>query len=278
MKIIELIERRGGVPTSTVHQARLQIFQPTRRPVEMNQVFQTAWGEVRIKGRLGQQHADLLEAIMHFGTRPKDLGDGRIKLLVDPHQISIATRLEGATLRRGMDDLMQAIVEIKEPAHLAGIGHLIDHVDFAKRASGAYVTAPNPLGGERRLWKVEMGKALCRLIESDLWQRRDPRVLSSLRHGISQAVVRHVLSHRPGTCEKWPLNTLIRAVAGDLGDQAMRDRRRELRDDAQALAVLGVRVEQKPGSVEQKPGSVEHKPGAWSINPDGSGSSGSSGA
>ncbi|MGC9127819.1 MAG: hypothetical protein ACP5GA_03695, partial [Acidithiobacillus sp.] len=56
-KIIEQIQQRGGVvPTSTVHQARLRIFQPTRRPVALEQVIETSWGRIRVKGRLGQQH------------------------------------------------------------------------------------------------------------------------------------------------------------------------------------------------------------------------------
>jgi len=245
--IIELIAQRGGkVPTSTVHQSRLQIFQATRRPVPIEQTLETAWGKVRIKGRLGQQHADLLEAIMHTGERPKGLMDGRIKLLVDQHKLSKITRLESATLRRTIDDLMQALLEIREPEHLAGIGHLVDHIDFARRADGSYVTVPDPLcrarqkDGGRKLWKVELGKVLCQMIEADMWRSRDPVHIASLRHGISQAVARHVLSHAPGTCKNWQVDTLIKAVASALTPQDFRNRRREIREDEGALAALGV--------------------------------------
>lgn len=275
---IDLIHRRGGQPTTTTHQARLRIFQPTRRPVTLEQTFETAWGEVRVRGRLGQQHADLLEAIMSEGRLPAATSDGRIKLLVDPHAVSVITRLEGQTLRRVRDDLLQALVEIKAPAHISCIGHLVDHIDHAQRSDGSHVTKPNPLGGERRLWRVDLGKALCRLIEADLWIKRDPRQIAELRHGISQAVARHALSHKRGTCDHWPIDTMIRAVAGTLSQQAMRDRRRELREDAAALAAMGLSVEQKPDRVEQKPGGVEQKPGAWSKNPARSGISGPSGA
>jgi hypothetical protein len=244
MKIIELINQRCGVPTCTVHQARLPIFQPTRRPVMTERVFENAWGRVRVKGKLGQGHEDVLEAIMFCGKRPKELGDGRIKLLVDPADVRRRARQDGTTLRRALDDLMQAIVEIQSPERLAGIGHLIDHIDFARKPSGDYVTAPNPLGGERRLWKVELGKALCNLIERDLWQMRDPEPISRLRHGISQAVARHMLTHSADAQPNggWTLDGLLKAVGcGEMG-QALRDRRRELAADAEALAALGVQV------------------------------------
>lgn len=139
-------------------------------------------------------------------------------------------------------------MEIQAPARLAGVGHLIDHIAFAQRPNGRYVTAPNPLGGERKLWKVELGKALCALIGRDLWQRRDPQPIAGLRHGISQAVVRHVLSHKVASCDNWSIDTLIHAVAGELNWDTLRDRRRELREDAAALADLGVSVEQYRGA------------------------------
>lgn len=235
--ITELIDKRGYVPTSTVHQARLQIFQPTRRPEMCERFIETTWGEVRVKGKLGQTHADVIEAIMFSGEMPAEIEDGRIKLLVDPAKVRRLSRQDGTTFKVILDDLMQTIVEIKEPVTMAGRGHLIDHI---RTAQG--VTAHDPLhpGTQRKLWRVDLGKSLCQMIEADLWLRRDPSRIAGLRHGISQAVARHVLSHKPGACERWGMDTLIRAVAGDLSDQALRDRRREIRADAAALADLGV--------------------------------------
>lgn len=233
-KTIELVQQRGGVPTATVSQARLRIFQPTRRPVMLDQMIATAWGRIRVKGRLGQQHDDVLESIMFCGRRPRDIGDGRIKLLVDPADVRRRARQDGTTLRRVLDDLMQAIVEIIEPTPMAETGHLID------RIKPANVSACNPLGGERSLWRVELGPVLCKMLAADLWQYRDPQPIAQLRHGISQAVARHVLSHREGTCDHWSIDTLIKAVAGDLSGRAMLDRKRELAADVDALQAIGV--------------------------------------
>lgn len=278
MTIIDLINQQGGghVPATTVHQARLRIFQATRRPRMLEQMIETAWGTIRVKGKLGQQHADVLEAIMFGGQRPKDLPDGRIKVLVDAADVRRRARQDGTTFKRVLDDLMQALVEIHRPERLAGIGHLIDHIDFARRADGTYVTVPNPLpssGGERRLWRVEIGKALCALIDSDLWQRRDPRPIANLRHGISQAVARHVLSHKVGTCDFWSAATLIQAVAGDLSPGAFRDRRRELARDLDALERLGVVIPalrdlKRDVEARAKPRSGEQNRGAREQNRD----------
>ena len=272
------------LPTSTVHQARLRIFQPTRRPALIEETLDTAFGRVRVKGRLGQQHADVLEAILLVGTNAAALDGGRIKLLVDPARVRrVANQNSGETLNRVRDDLMQALVEIRDPPMLGvepGVGHLIDDIEFAVRADGTRVTAVarrGPLRGayERSLWRVDLGKTLCKLIAADLWLHRSPAEISRLRHGISQAVARHVLSHREGWCDDWGADALIRAVAGDLPSQSLRDRRRELAADADALARLGVRlkpgveqkhecVEQKHECVEQKHECVEQKHDSWS--------------
>ena len=272
MATSEIVAMRGRLPTTTCHQARLRIFQATRRPRNVDEVCVTSWGRVRVKGRLGQQHADVFETICYRAQRTAPTPDGRIKLLVDPAEVRrVARQSSGSTFMHVIEDLMQALIEIMAPMHLACVGHLIDHIDLAQRANGEHITRFNPLGGTRTMWRTEIGRAACKLLDADLWLHRDPTPIAALRHGISQAVARHILTHRAGTCDRWGMDTLIRMVAGDLQPQQMRDRRRELCADFPALARMGVRVadvEQKPGGVdhkpdalEQKPGGVDHKPG-----------------
>ena len=231
----------------------------------LDDVFETAWGRIRVKGRLGQQHADVLEAILRSGQKPKELGDGRIKLLVDPAEVRrMARQPSTSTFHQVRDELMQALIEIIEPVRLAGVGHLIDHIDFARRPDGQFIVAANPLGGERHLWRVDLGKALCKLIDVDLWVHRDPAPIAALRHGISQAVARHVLSHKRGSCSAWTIDTLIHAVSGELSSQQLWDRRTELRADRAALAALGVTWSEspRPWSKSPPPWSKSSTPGA----------------
>ena len=48
-------------PTSTVLQARVMIYQPSRKPVQrMGEWMETRFGRCRVTGRLGQRHADIV--------------------------------------------------------------------------------------------------------------------------------------------------------------------------------------------------------------------------
>ena len=257
------------MPAATAHEARLRLFQATRRPREIEHVQETAWGRVRIKGRLGQQHADVLEAIRYCAEAQATDGAGRMKLLVDPARVRRMTRQDGSTLRQVLDDLMSCVIEIIEPDHLAAAGHLIDTIDKARRSSDdTLVTRHNPLdGGQRPLWRVVVGDVGMRLLMADLRLDRSPRPLAAIRQGVSAAVARHALTHRAEPAGGWTLDGLIRAVcSGELGEQALRDRRREVRADASALAELGLliegdrirRVEHTRDAVEHTRGGVEH--------------------
>ena len=233
------------MPTTTVHSVRLKLFQPTHRPTVMKgEIINTQWGKIKVWARLGQQHADLLEAICFCREKRKDLEDGSIKLLVDPARVRVHAGItSGSQVDNAIRDLQQAIIEIIEPRHLACQGQVIGHIDKAMRADGTPITRANPLGGERTLWSVTLGPVLSRLVMADIWLGYDPAPIARLDHHISQAVARHVLTHKGAPSGGWKLDTLIRAVAGEIGEQALRDRRREVRRDAEALAALGIVID-----------------------------------
>jgi hypothetical protein len=232
----------------------------------------TSWGLIRIKARLGQQHADVLEAICYSHESKKNLADGSIKLKVDPAKVRRLSRQSGGvgynvagkstTLQRIIDDLQQAIVEIIEPEHLASQGQILGFVEKAVRSDGTEITRPDPLTGKvRPMWSVTLGPVLSRLVEADIWLGYNPAPIARLRHGISQAVARHILTHKGAPAGGWRLDGLIETVAGKLNHQQLRDRRRELREDAGLLKeTLGIIVEGDRitkiarGSVEQSRG------------------------
>lgn len=267
------------VPTTTVHQQRIRLFQPTRRPILLrNAVAETAFGKITlINAKIGQAHADVLESIMFCAERKGQTADQRIKLLVDPFQVQ---KRAGLSSRKQLDqlltELLAAVVQFEIPAkNCRHTGHLIDHVVEATKQNGEAVLRRNPLGGNRPVWRVELGRALTELIDADIWVSYDPARISSMRHGISQAVARHVLTHHRQPTGGWFIDTLVDAVAGQLSDQQIRDRRRELHADADRLGQLGILVtgnriqkikgvEQTPDAVEQTLDAVEQTLGAWS--------------
>lgn len=229
------------LPTASAREHRLQIFQPTRRPVFSRRTVETAWGRVSVAGRLGQVHADVLDAICHFAEARGELADGRVKVLVDPFAVRRACGLGGEQLHSALRDLVASTVEIHDPPELECLGHLIDHLDFARAPDGRPLTRPNPLGGGARpMWRVELGRAYCTLLSRDGWLRYDPSPIARLRHGISQSLARHVLSHRHAPRDGWHVDGLLAACG--CAPAQLRDRRREIRRDAPGLERLGIRV------------------------------------
>ena len=233
------------VPTATAREHRLRIFQATRRPHAIRDAeIKTGWGHIIVTGRLGQSHADMLDAILYCAEKVARTPDGRIKLLVDPAKVRKKIRVGGEMLEKLARDLREATLHIKSPKELACIGGIIDHIDTAVRQDGTPITRRNPLTkGEREMWRVEIGKAFCRLLEKDAWLRYDPTPIAQMRHGISQAIARHVIGHKHQPTGGWDLRALISTVSGDIGDADMRQRLHEVRKDAALLKEAGVEID-----------------------------------
>ena len=269
-------KRVTRLPTSVALLARLPVFQPTQRAtLRVDDVRATAWGSAGVSGRLGQRHADVLEAIL-FNTEDTHAGaDGSMHVLVDPARVRRTLSDAGhdsKRIRAWIEELAQAQIRLSAPK-LALEGTLLSGLRETDR-----VTRRNPLtGGVRKLWVVTLGALLMKLLAADpIKLHYDPRLVARLDHGVSQATARHVLTHRQEPPGGWTLDTLIRIVAGDLAGHVLRDRRRDLRADAEGLARLGIQitgdrirlvahrpggVAQRPDPVVQSPGNMGHRPG-----------------
>jgi len=274
-------------PTTTATPARVRLFQPTQRPrITTGAWIQTSWGRCRVVGRLGQRHADLLEAMLFVAERSRETDDGAIELLVDPARVrrTLSDRRHSlGRIREWLRELRSATIEIESP-HLPAeerlLGGLIDHVEPSP------MTRHNPLsGGKRHLWRVRLGKPLVELMKRDLLLWYDPAPLARLRYGISQAVARHVLTHSRPPAKGWKLDGLIKVVCGVLGSQARRDARRRIRKDEDGLSAAGVVLDgervvvaHRPDSVAYRPGGVAQRPSAWHNGPMRTGISDISGA
>jgi len=232
------------MPTTTVHQGRMPIYAPVRRPrAEEIREYKTPWGDVRIKGRLGQAHADLIECLWSCGQGIQQTGDGRIAFTVDLYRVrkkmsSTDTHYSYSAIKTLLVDIMSAVVETVIPSRkIRTLGHLLDHVVESD------LTAPDPRGGERKLWSVELGRAGADLLLQDLHLHRRTIAGSGLRHAVSQAVARHVLSHRAGPAAGWHINSLLTAVGVPVDSVTRRNRRRELQQDTDSLASIGIKIE-----------------------------------
>lgn len=238
-------------PTTTIHAIRLCLFQATRRPEKIEKIVETSFGKVRVKGRLGQNHLDVFEAICFSREKKKEV-DGRIHLLVDPWEVrKKSDQMSGTTLKKITDDLLEAIIEIIEPEPLACIGHLVDHIDVARKPSTDEKITRHGAFGERKLWTVKLGEAFCKLVQKDIWVGYDPTPIARLDYGISQAVARHVLTHKTAPSGGWKLDTLIEAVAGTASRELLWKYRERIRKDAHKMAEIGVIVDANRIDVER---------------------------
>lgn len=229
------------VPTTTAIQSRVVVYQPTQRPkLRMGEWHQTAWGVCKVDGRLGQRHADLVEALFFTAEKKRTVDDGGMELLVDPAQVRKClsdSRYSFTQIEKLLVELRAATITIEMPAlDFPIVGGLIDHVIPSK------ITRPDPLTGkDRHMWRVRVGVALRILLDHDLHLYYDPAPIARLKYGISQAVVRHILSHKTEPRGGWYTDSVLQAVAGRTGTgQWIRDRRREIKADADEIAEMGI--------------------------------------
>jgi len=234
-------------PTSTALQARVMIYQPSQRPQERaGQWMETDFGRCRVTGRLGQRHADIVESLLYVAERRREISDGGVELLVDPAKLRRTLsdhQYSHDRIKKLLRDLRAATVEIVTPElEQSGdsiIGGLIDHVIPSS------MTRRDPLtGGERHLWRVRLGIALVMLMERDLSLYYPPAPIARLQYGISQAVARHVLTHKNNPVGGWYLDTLIRAVCGiAVSSMKVRNYRRRVKEDAGGLTEIGIEID-----------------------------------
>lgn len=115
------------------------------------------------------------------------------------------------------------------------MGGVIDLVE-----ESIQVTSHN--GEKRYLWRVTLSSAYATLIAGDLPLHYDPAPLAKIERGISQAIARHVMTHRNRPEGGWSLDKLIKAVGAGNTAVELRNRRREINQDAENLLLLGITV------------------------------------
>ncbi len=282
---------KSNIPTSTVHQSRIALFQATRRPrLLSNYAVQTQWGTVTISGKLGQKHSDVLESLLYCAENSANVHDGRFKILVDLYQVRKHAGIASSNeVNQVIKEIMSAIVSVDFPSKNGGrcqsVGHLIDYMRHAVRSNGDLVTRKNPVNGNQRpLWTIELGKALSDIIKNDHWITTDPLPIAKLSCGICQAIARHVRGHSVHPRGGYILKNLISSlIATDASKQQLYDRIREVNLAKQELQSIGIIIqdgrvtvqktrfqsilEQNSEHLEQNSEHLEQNSDIWSKTP-----------
>lgn len=232
------------VPTTTAHQARLQLYQPTRRPQWQERVIQTSWGVATVRGKLGQVHADIIEAICRHAEDHRVLPvTGHMQILVDPYRVRVTvgggTPYSKDTLWRMLTELREVSITLEVPSkNLKVLGGILDRVEESP------ATRINRLTGKpRQLWRVTLDPAFSAMLLEDLQLYYDPAPLAKIEAGVAQAIARHILTHRDQPVGGWHIDSLIKVVGADGDSVTMRHRRREIHKCAASLKTVGLIVD-----------------------------------
>lgn len=255
MKKADQLEMYSQLPTTTAHQSRLQVFQPTRRPTITERRIETPWGHAFVTGRLGQAHADLVEAMCRNAEDWRKDDEGRLHVLVDPHVLrkSMAGNVGGSRyplnrISALVKDLMSAVIEMHVPKRgIRVMGQILNKVEESP------MTRVSHNGTERQMWRCILSDTFLELLSDDLPLHYDPAPLALLKTGIAQAVARHMLTHEHQPNGGWKMDSLLEFVGVDVSNGTqLRNRRRELYEAAGELEVLGIIVDRETGRVIKK--------------------------
>jgi hypothetical protein len=110
----------NDLPVSTVLQARLNIFQASKRPIWKAQKSETSWGTATVTGKIGQMHAGLVESIFFCAEKTRECDNGSIQLFVDPFKVRTFTyggsKGSHQAIWNMLRDLMAVVIEFEVPA------------------------------------------------------------------------------------------------------------------------------------------------------------------
>lgn len=242
------IAKKQLFPTSNVHISRLILFEATRRPKYKHRDFKTSWGRAEVKGKLGQVHADLMEAITSNAIDGYETEEGDLIVLVDPYVIRKSMGKDGtpysqSTLMDKVEDLKSAVITLhinrddNETPYFLLDGILV-RIEPSKRS------VINKLNGKKRFfWKVTLTKTYKEIMMTDIPMYYDPHLLVGLS-GVSQGLVRHIYTHKGTPNGGWFLDNLLERVGVDIGNSnELKNRHRELKKDADLLLNLGINIE-----------------------------------
>lgn len=224
--------------TTTVTPARVMMFQASQKPRYMDNVkFATPWGECTVKGRLGQRHADFVEALMYCAEDRADIEDGTIRLLVDPYKVrtTMSDRYSHQQLKVLATEVMEAVIELSTVDGFT-LGHIVDEIEETKMTRDI----PDGTGRKRHLWNVKLGRVFYTLLQKDIKLYYEPKPIAMLSSGVSQAIVRHILTHKNEPNGGWKIDDMIRRVCGEVDNAKMRKSRYLVKQDATLFQSCGV--------------------------------------
>jgi hypothetical protein len=239
MMMVGNTDKNNILPISTALQARVMLFQPSKKPRKETRVFETKYGICKVVGRLGQQHADVLEAIMTT-YKAKRTNANKIEVLIDPYKVRKLLSdavYSTSTLKHILEDMITTLIEIKAKHHKGSefliMGAMVSSVKVIQK------NEKDNLGNNKTEWLITFGEALCELIDKDLHLYYETQPINKLKSGITQAIIRFLLTHKDVPNGGWTLDYCIKSVAGECTAVKMAEYRQAVRKEVEGIKNCG---------------------------------------
>lgn len=231
-------------PTTTSHHSRLQIYEPTKVPKGGVREVSNSFGSARIDGRLGQGHAALMESIGFYAECFTHMPNGTVEVLIDLYKVRMSMgggkyySYNGVFAR--VKEVMKAVIELT--INLSG-EHIFCHlIERMEKSQEVRYDPLNP-SEERNLWAVTFSKEYIHLLKNDLVVYYDPKLIAKLSFGITQAIVRYLLTHKRQPNGGWILDNLFVSVgAHSTKKDQVRKWRARVKEDGPDLLLLGFQL------------------------------------
>jgi len=241
-----------GVTTESLN--RLPVFEPTRMATYKKRVFEGKNGKLIVEGHLGQVHKNLLETIL-FKQETYSFSEYEGKKLLqvryDEYKVekylSKKSRYSQKGYQRLIEDMKQSYIEL-ETNKIKVKGTLILEKNASKITRMSRIL-PNRIRKEIPYAVITFGSVLTELFEKDAHLKYDPKPIIGLRHGISQALVRFLLTNKNHPQEGYNLKALLERLEGQIENKRWWRIIEYLKKDAETLEKLGIVINFKENKV-----------------------------
>jgi len=233
-----------GVTTESLN--RLPVFEASMKPRQGERAYEGKYGKVTVNGRLGQSHKNLLEAILWKKELHDFFKDGDkkyLKVLYDKGKVRrYISQAKGYYNYGGyislLEDMKKAFITI-ETEKIKTEGYLI--IDLYDSPTLKPINSKSPIIPKQvPLTTAIFGEVLTALIDNELHFAYDPKPITTLSNGISQAIVRFLKTHRHHPEAGYHLRELVKTIGGPTQGVKWRIIKKALREDADKLESFGI--------------------------------------
>jgi hypothetical protein len=196
------MKKKSQLPQSLVHESRMPIFQPTRRPKDIKKwEFASSQGKLEISGKIGQAHRDLIDSIMTLAEDYSDI-NGRLEVVIDPYKLkklmsSGGRSINDSNIKALLADLKKTdvVAKVKTKNEEVSIyGSIV--LEYGESKKERPTQRKNTFTTEVVFIKVLFGETWTTLMKKDIELRYNLPKVIGLKYGITQAMTRYCLSHK----------------------------------------------------------------------------------